>query len=169
MNQNTKIEIVSLVDARKLFKKYKNNLKAAAVSLVKDSTDKRKIGKSLTAFCGPKFQMLLRDIKKFKCMVKYKAYEIPSIENLNIFLDFIDSLKPLNLDLLIFHCRRGVSRSSAFAIATIAYVNNISINEAIILAKEYKITGELHKPDASITPNDVILKQFKIILKTRKF
>lgn len=169
MNKNTKIEIVSLENARVLFKKYKNNLKAAAISLVKDSTDKRKIGKSLAGFCGPKYQTLLRDIKKFHCMAKYKMYEIPSIENLNIFLDFIDSLKLLNLDLLIFHCRRGVSRSAAFAVGTIAYVHNISIENAIILAQNYKITGELHKPTASITPNDVILKQFEIVLKARKF
>ena len=169
MDKKTKIEIVSLENANTLFKRHKNNPKVSAVSLVKDSTDKRKIGKSFTGFKGPKFQTLLRDIKKFKCMVNYKSYEIPSIENLNSYYDFIDALKPLDIDLLIFHCRRGVSRSAAFAVATIAYVHNISIEEAIILAKEFKINSEINEKTSSITPNDVILKQFEIILKTRKF
>lgn len=169
MNKNTRIEIVSIENANKLFKKYKHNLKVGAVSLVKNSTDKRKVGKSLHELRGPKYQMLIRDIKKIERMVKYKDYEIPSIDNLNRYYDFLDSLKSLDIDLLIFHCRRGVSRSAAFAIATIAYVYDISIEKAIILAKNFKVNSEINKPTANITPNNVILNQFQIILKTRKF
>lgn len=168
MNINTNIEIVSLENANKLFKQHKNNLKACGISLVKDTRDKRKIGKSFSRFRGPKYQTLLRDIKKFKCMVNYKDYEIPSIENLKHYLYFIDVLKPLDIELLIIHCRRGVSRSAAFAVATIAYVHNISIKQATILARNYK-KSKVNGNCVSITPNSVILNQFEIILKERNF
>lgn len=168
MNTNTELEIVSLENANKLFRQHKDDNEVCSVSLVKDTRDKRKIGKSFSRLRGPKYQTLLRDIKKLKCMVKYKDYEIPSLQNLNHYLDFIDALKPLDIKLLIIHCRRGVSRSAAFAVATIAYVHKIPIEQALNIARKYK-QSEVNGNHTSITPNDVILKQFEIILKTRNF
>lgn len=167
MNKQTKFEITSLEKARDLYKQHINDMKAATLSVVKSTTDRRKIGKAFSQFRGSKKQFLLRDIKKPHCIVHYRPNEIPSRKRLNEILDFVDSLKDLNINLFIVHCRRGVSRSAAIAIGIIAYVHNISIEKAYVMAQQFKLQGIMKS--SKITPSNIILSEFKEILKQRKF
>jgi len=158
------LKIVTLGEANKLFKLYENNKRVGIISIVKNQDDIDALPNYLP-FKGPKIQLYMRDLRYMHRFQNYGAHEVPSIKNLEPIFDFVDSL---SVDLLIIHCRQGKSRSGACAVAILAYLlGEQDFRHSLALAQAFKVSSKSKFP--IITPNKIMLSQFKRILKTRKY
>lgn len=165
---NFNVRIVGRTKANELMKFYGDSLKVAVISIVKNRVDVKALT-NFSSFRGPKLQIKLRDIKKEHRFKFYHKNEIPNIENLEVIFNFIDIIKPLDIEVLIIHCRRGVSRSGATAIAILSYMyGDKNFRRGSRLARKFKLTSDLDA-GKKIFPNPVFLKNCSKILKTRIF